>query len=154
MATQYTGGLVAGSILTSAIMNQLGAAWETYTPTWGALSVNPVLGNGTLTGTYCQIQKIIIAEARLVTGSTTTYGTGIYSISLPVNAKANTTPRKIFGIARLYDTSAAVNYNFGVEQSGNNVVFTVNAGAFMNPTVPVTMANGDSLSFVAVYEAA
>ena len=38
MATQYTGGLSTGQVLTAATMNSIGAAWETWTPTVTASS--------------------------------------------------------------------------------------------------------------------
>jgi len=41
MATQYTAGLTAGQVLTAATMNQIGAAWETWTPALTASNTNP-----------------------------------------------------------------------------------------------------------------
>jgi len=155
MATQYTAGLAAGSGLTAAIMNQLGAASVTWTPTWASAGTQPVLGNGTITGTYFRIQKLIVAEARLVAGSTTTFGTGVYGLTLPITALAATTPNKTIGVARLFDTSAALNYNFTVFQTGVNACsFSINAGGSWSPTAPVTFANTDFLTMLIVYEAA
>lgn len=155
MATQYTAGLAAGNILTAAIMNQIGAVSETWTPTWSSTGTAPVLGNGTLTGTYFRLQKLIIAEARLQSGSTTTFGTGAYALSLPVTALAATTPNKSIGIARFNDNSAGNNYNFTAHQTGtNSVSFTVNAGGTWSLNIPVTFANPDFFTMLIVYEAA
>jgi hypothetical protein len=82
MATQYTAGLTTGQVLTAAIMNQIGAAWETWTPTVTASS-------GTFTtitvnkAKYCQIQKTVIA---FVDFTITTIGTatGIPIFTVPV----------------------------------------------------------------------
>ena len=69
MATQYTAGIVTGQKWTAAIANQIGAAWETWTPT--------VTQSGSVTCTvtyakYAQIQKLVVASAYLtVTGTGT-----------------------------------------------------------------------------------
>lgn len=66
--------------------------WQTYTPvlaSWDGL--NPVLGNGTLSGRYARIGKTIFVKVRLGTGSTTQRGTSFWTISLPVNAATGQT---------------------------------------------------------------
>jgi hypothetical protein len=60
--------------------------WSAYTPVWTAASVNPVIGNGSITGSYYVIGKTCFVRVRVVMGSTTTYGTGAWYISLPVTA--------------------------------------------------------------------
>lgn len=60
-------------------------AWTSYTPTWTALSTNPTLGNGTLTGKYIQLGKIVMFRISIVFGSTTTVGNGTWSLTLPTN---------------------------------------------------------------------
>jgi hypothetical protein len=65
-------------------------AWTAYTPVWTAPTTNPVLGNGTLTGQYmAQNGKTIHYRIVLIMGSTTTYGSGMYLLSLPVASSAN-----------------------------------------------------------------
>lgn len=80
----------SGEVLTAANMNaQLRdfangfGAWASYTPAWTAATTNPVLGNGTLTGAYRQVQKDIAFRAALIAGSTTTYGTGTWFFTVP-----------------------------------------------------------------------
>jgi hypothetical protein len=60
----------------------LGGAWTSYTPTWTAASVNPAIGNGTLTGAYLKIGKLYFFRIYCLAGGTTTFGTGAYSWSL------------------------------------------------------------------------
>ena len=82
MATQYTAGLSTGQVLTAAIMNQIGAAWETWTPTVTASS-------GTFTtvtvnkAKYCQLQKTIFA---FIDFTITTIGTasGVPIFTIPL----------------------------------------------------------------------
>lgn len=56
---------------------------QTYTPTWTGSSVNPALGNGTLTGRYFKYGNRCKVEIALSIGSTTTLGTGEWFFSLP-----------------------------------------------------------------------
>jgi hypothetical protein len=64
------------------------AAWTTYNPSWTASVTNPVIGNGTITGRYKQIGKTVFVVVKISMGTSTTYGSGIWRISLPVNAFA------------------------------------------------------------------
>jgi len=64
--------------------------WKTYTPAWTAATTNPVLGNGTLTGQYLQVGKTVHYRIVLTMGSTTTYGSGYYQLSLPVASSVAT----------------------------------------------------------------
>jgi hypothetical protein len=60
-------------------------AWTSYTPTWTALSTNPTLGNGTITGKYIQLGKTVLFRVHITFGSTTTAGSGNWSLTLPTN---------------------------------------------------------------------
>ena len=99
MATQYTAGLTTGQVLTAAIMNQIGAAWETWTPTITASA-------GTYTSVtvnqaqYGRIQKIVVGRIDI---SITTNGTaaGALEFTLPVTADFSlATNGDAFGVAR------------------------------------------------------
>lgn len=61
-------------------------AWTSWTPTWYGSSVNPSIGNGTLSGRYVRIGRTIHATLLLKIGSTTTLGTGDWIFTLPVAA--------------------------------------------------------------------
>ena len=65
---------------------QWGGGWTTYTPTWTASTTNPTIGNGVLTGVYRQIGNQVDFSAYVTAGTTTTFGSGEYRISLPVTA--------------------------------------------------------------------
>lgn len=58
-------------------------AWTAYTPTWTASVSNPSLGNGVLTGAYRKVGKSISIRINLTMGSTTSYGSGGWLLSLP-----------------------------------------------------------------------
>jgi len=104
MATQWTAGTTSGQVLTAATLNTIGAAWETWTPVWTASTTNPVIGNGTISGSYCRFNKTVIAEGAIIMGSTTTYGTGTYRISLPFGTAVSVNGS--VGYATLFDASA------------------------------------------------
>jgi hypothetical protein len=61
--------------------------WFNYTSLWTASVVNPVLGNGTLTARFCLKGITLQADIILAAGGTTTFGNGIYSLTLPFGAK-------------------------------------------------------------------
>ena len=64
-------------------------AWTVYSPSWTASTTNPLIGNGTITGRYKAIGKTVFVSVKIDMGSTTTYGSGAWRISLPVNAYAS-----------------------------------------------------------------
>ncbi len=57
MATQYTAGLTT-QVLTSAIMNSIGATWETWTPTVTA-SAGTITSATVTLARYARIQNIV-----------------------------------------------------------------------------------------------
>lgn len=92
----YPTGSDALYLAVSTIIQQLAqnvddivlAPWTAYTPAWTGATANPVIGNGTRVGAYRQRGKTVDFRAFVTFGSTTTYGTGAWSLSLPVPPKA------------------------------------------------------------------
>lgn len=62
----------------------ISAAWTAYTPT----AANFTVGNGTLTGRYIQIGKIIIVRITFTAGSTSSYTASAATVTLPFGAHA------------------------------------------------------------------
>lgn len=81
-ATGGTPTAAWGDIL-NANFAAIGAAPTSYTPTWTASSVNPAIGNGTLSGHYVLLGKRLWVHIGITWGTTTTNGTGNYSFGLP-----------------------------------------------------------------------
>ena len=83
---------VVGEVVSAALMNQeirdqfnsFFSAWTTYTPTFSSTGTAPAVGNGTLTGQYMKIGRTVIMSITFTIGSTTTFGSGNLSLSLPV----------------------------------------------------------------------
>ena len=148
--------------LTSAVEAYVGdavgaGAWTAYTPTWTATTSAPAIGNGTRVGAYIRIGRMITFRARIVMGSTTTFGSGQYSLGLPVAPAAG--PRLRLP-ALLYDVSAGGDFDaVGLGLGGSTVVLgcqSTTAGAkyrAVEPAVPFTFAAGDSIDLAGTYEA-
>jgi hypothetical protein len=69
---------VAGSVLTAAELNGIGEA-TAYTPT----ITNGSLGNGTITGSYVQVNKLVYGAIKFALGTTSTI-TGQLQFSFPI----------------------------------------------------------------------
>lgn len=139
----------------------IGKAQQTWTPTWTAVTTNPAIGNGSLNGRYFQINKLVIAEMTLITGSTTTYGSGRWRFTFPVTAASGnigTYGFRSLGYGRIYDTSTGQTYVamplfFASETSRFSVLVTGNVSQ-VDLNVPMTWASGDELTIQIIYEAA
>lgn len=108
-----TGSLSAGNISTGASTS--------YAVTWNGTSVS--LGNGSLNGRYMLIGKWCVATVEFIAGSTTSFGTGAWSFSLPftVASPSGTGSNFVYcGSARAH----ASNWYTGVAaaQAGTNTV--------------------------------
>lgn len=147
----------AGAILTAAQLNAqvrdnfkaIGDAGTAYTPTWSASLVGPVLGNGSVTGAYNLAGKRLWFWARVVMGSTTVYGSGTYSLSLPAGLTPVSGRLLLTGSA--IDTSASATYPLFGFWGGTSLTLRAlptTAGAALTactPTVPFTFANTDEI---------
>jgi len=155
MATQWTAGNTVGQVLTAAKLNTIGAAWETWSPLWTSTGVAPAIGNGSLSGTYARINKTVIGNGVLLVGSTTTFGTGTYRISLPFGSMVST--NGAVGYATLFDSSAGFIAYTGLATQASTTLFEYrigNGAGQFQPTVPITLASGDQFRFAFIYEAA
>lgn len=119
------------------------AAWTTYSVAWTAGTTNPTIGNGSLYGSYIQIGKTVNFRVAVVFGTTTTFGSGAYSISLPVTAKNDI----LSGLATQHVTGTLVNTNryfiSGVIFSNVLNLYQVGTNGQetnMSSTVPVTLS--------------
>lgn len=82
--------LTAGQIVFPASQNASAGAntlddYEegTYTPTWTTTGSAPSIGNGTLSGAYVKVGQLVTVTAKLLAGSSTTFGTGDWRLTVP-----------------------------------------------------------------------
>src|SRR3954463_16696021 len=128
-------------------------AGTTYTPAWTSSGTAPAIGNGTITGRYWQMDKFLAFAISVTFGSTSTFGTGFYSFSLPFTAN-NTTE---VGTAVALDSSAGTRWSGAwVFNTTTTVSIAVAgpAGSTQNwgQLVPFTWATSDTINISAFYE--
>lgn len=151
----------AGSVLAAADMNAiaaLGNTWSAWTPAWTVVTgTAPAKGNGTLTGRYVQAGKLVLFSLDVTMGSTTTFGSGTWQFSLPVNARIAGSSFGFFGTA--HDASSGNDYPFAFQQNSASTIAgrAWSAGAAfqaVNATQPFAWASGDTFSVSGIYESA
>jgi hypothetical protein len=146
MATQYTAGLTTGQVLTAATMNSIGAAWESYTPTF----TNYVAAGST--SKYVQINKLVIWQFSSIVS---TASAGEIALSLPITAATTITAAGARNFGLYYDASVADSFAMALFIPTTTTVKLFNANsatpAVLNGSV---LAVNDEISFVLIYEAA
>jgi hypothetical protein len=146
---------VAGSVLTAAELNGIGEA-TAYTPT----ITNGSLGNGTITGSYVQVNKLVYGAIKFALGTTSTI-TGQLQFSFPITNAASQAS-VIVGTGYYYDGSSGLTYDAKTYRLSSTVMsfFVINASAtystysVLNASVPVVYTNGDEIVCSFTYEAA
>jgi hypothetical protein len=141
-----------GYVLESAIVA------STYTPNWTGSTTNPVLNNGTITGKYIVVGKMCWVEVIITMGSSTTYGSGTWSVSVPVTSASDvgrqvlpqgtqrtSVTRPIYGELISNDTN--VTLRSWPTTAGN-------AMTAVTPTFPTTWASTDVLTMSGWYRTA
>lgn len=136
----------------------IGDPWISYTPTWTAATTNPVIGNGTITGAYAAAGKLIFFRISIVGGSTTTWGTGVYSFTYPPFTPKDSSASGNPGITGFtLDLSATKPYCLtGVGNTSTTIrMLESSANSYMAANYPiVTPATGDKICIGGSYEAA
>lgn len=156
------GGIYAADIIASStspytsnliLSDETGinGSWIAYVPTWTSSGTAPVLGNGTLTGRYLQVGHTVLGyEIRLTAGSTTTFGTGNYTFSLPVaHQNAN-----VDALGWVYASIAGTKYAGVATKTGSTGVQVLLGSTTLTGTAPGTMASGNTVSISGAYEGA
>ncbi|MFE4658371.1 hypothetical protein ACFRFJ_17035 [Streptomyces hydrogenans] len=133
-----------------------GGAWQTYTPAWTASSSNPSLGNGSIGGQYSRVGDTVSFHVKITSGSSTTYGSGTWSISLPVQAAAGV---DALGTVMIGDATSSSAYSLGAayipagSSTAGLYVGGKGDGALVSATFPQTWATGDRLWVSGTYRA-
>jgi len=124
----------------------------TYTPVWTGSGSNPAIGDGTLTGRYVLIGKLVSVWIAMTAGGSTTFGAGTWSFSLPVTGQA------------AFFTGTAYADNFGVAaypvlprmDTASTIALYLNGSplAAVTASVPFSWGATDFVKASIVYEAA
>lgn len=153
-----TGGPATSTPLAAitGALKALSEAQTSWSPAWTSDTTQPVVNNGTLTGKYLQVGKFVVCSFQLVAGSTTTYGTGNYFMSLPVPATGSA--GQVLGDSTCYflDNSTSGNFLGSAIYATTSTIRVRVHGTTANwgPTVPATMATSDRMCGGMIYEAA
>jgi hypothetical protein len=138
--------------------SQIDTSWTSYVPVWTAASSNPVINNGTIEGYYKLIGKTCFVRGNIVMGTTTTFGSGEWYVSMPftaVNADA------ILMTSNLLDNGTAwYNATLNGARAGFNtkapIQYQTTGGTAntINATQPFTWASTDRFIWNGSYEIA
>lgn len=129
--------------------------WIAFTPSWTAATTNPTIGNGSISGKYTWLGRCVAFEVNINFGSTTTFGSGYYTISLPVN-----TGKTIANVGSVFVGNGLGSYYAGVASIGNSSlsIYTPNATAdvrlvVLGPTVAGSnLSSGGFIRVTGIYE--
>ena len=128
-------------------------AMSTYTPAWASAGTQPALGNGTLIGRYLLSNHFTAVQVKLTAGTTTTFGTGVWSFSLPPGV-TNAAATDAIGSALLLDASAT-RYSASCEVGAGASTIAVVAGStnYITASIPFTWTTSDAASIAVVLQA-
>lgn len=128
----------------------LTGAWTSWTPVWASFGTQPVLGNGTLTGKHTRVGKFDVFTVELIIGSTTTFGTNLYTMSTPTNVATGSTCG-----AFLEDNSTGFRYRgtttIDTPANMNRILFGDGTAGWTGAS-PFTLATSDVIRIAGVYE--
>jgi len=132
--------------------------WFNYTPSWTAAGTAPALGNGTLVGRFHVVDRHVVGNVQLTMGSTTTFGTSTYFMSLPINSTSafiGFGGNPVLG----FDNSASTQYLIqNYIEDGTKVTLFYHDAAnngriiLVTNTAPVTWATSDIIRVQFSYE--
>lgn len=153
---------VSGSFTTPNLNlngSQVETAWTAYTPVWTAGTTNPSIGNGTIEGYYKVIGKTCFVRGNIAMGSTTTFGSGEWYVSMPFTASH--ADAILMTVTLLDNGSAWYNATMNGARAGFNtkaamqfVNYNNGTADDVNATHPFTWANSDRFIWNGSFEIA
>lgn len=148
--TVASGATITDSSSASHIVDLRQVPPQSYTPAWTAASVNPALGNGTLIGLASKRGRVVTVQLRLIAGTTTTFGTGVWYFSLPF---VPSTTQQAVGAAHAVDsgTTNVVGVCETLTDGTARMQVYFDAANAAGAAVPFTWASGDELVATLTY---
>jgi len=126
--------------------NRVSLGPVSYTCVWTADVSNPVIGNGAVDAEYELDGAYCVVRIRMTAGTTTAFGSGVWSFSLPISPKKTTRAR--LGTAFAFDNGTAFILGQSVITEGSStvkVLIGASAGNYAGANTPITWATGDRL---------
>jgi hypothetical protein len=140
--------------------------WEDFTPVWTAASTAPAIGNGTLAGRFVQLGtgtgSLVVATIRFQAGGTTTFGTGAWRFTFPVEP-AQADAALVYGIGsgylennavKGYPATVAIKDVAGTKFVRVIAVETDGSAIIVSNTGPFTWGDNDYFNITFSYEVA
>lgn len=134
-----------------------GGRWVNYTPTWTSLGGPPAVGNGTLSGRFLDLGKLIVVNITLLVGSTTSFAGALHNFSLPAGYTAGSQPAGA-GLASCQAQDVSASLTILGQGTGTPMTPLFMSGADANDmnavsaTVPFTWASSDVLLMSGMFE--
>ena len=148
-----------GTVVPNKLMATTGSSWvwQDWTPTWTNLTV----GNGTVVAKYTQIGKTVFFRLHFTYGTTSSIS-GLIGFTSPVTSIASTLQRDIIGNVLFDDTGLSNAIGFACFLGNTNRIdcyVTTASGTYASlagssATIPITFANGDTISVNGSYQVA
>lgn len=120
-----------------------------YTATWASTGTQPAKGNGVVRAACRRDGSVGVVRFQIIPGSTTTFGTGAWSLTLPTGWAAGTSSQQYqMGWLMLNDTGTAVYTGLCyVDPGGTSMHLRYGSPwSSVTNTAPFTWVNGDFLS--------
>jgi hypothetical protein len=154
----------AGEVLAAADLNDTfgvksntssnaGFITGTYSPVISGTAW--VIGDGTASGQYQQLGKLVIVRIDITFGSTTTFGTGALEVTLPINNRT-VVPAQSSVLGRVRDDSTNYNYSVVGFVTGNKArlfhLGTNGQWVGIAQNQPFAFGSGDTVHLLFLYE--
>jgi hypothetical protein len=133
MATQYTAGLTVGQVLTAATMNQIGAAWETWTPTIST-TAGTITTGVTNYARYGRIQNFVYGVFSYTITTAGTAAGAQLEFTIPVTIRSNYAVGDLMGSGRETFTSGVTMNVLAITTTKFRINTYANAGWIQNNT--------------------
>lgn len=124
--------------------------FTSYTPTIAGATSGGTLGNGTANAEFLVAGSMVVIRMQIIFGSTTSFGTGGATITLPLAAGAVNPPD--LGSGLLLDASVPTRLVCVAElDTVNRFIMVTTAGAVVAGTVPWTWTTNDQVRLSLTY---
>lgn len=158
--TVVNGGIDNSNIASDAAIqaSKIDASYTAYMPAWTSDGSPPSLGNATVKAAYAQIGDLVHVFCQIDFGSTTTFGSGHYTFSLPVNMSTNVV---LVGQSVLNRNSAGTGYTAAAAIETSSTTFQIfypatylGAATAIGAAAPWTWAENDIIQWNFTYQSA
>jgi hypothetical protein len=117
-----------------------------YTPNWTSSGTAPAYGNADVRGSYSVRGRMVRGQVAIIFGSTTTFGTGQYSFSLPLVPATLT--KKFVGAAWVQGYPCVA----WIDPANTRIQLYQPNGTIVTNAAPVALASGNSILFSFEFE--